>query len=125
MKAKLILSIGAVILIFVTIGMLMNKSDVTYEVTEHTDNNDLQEDHLLPLEARINAAMLSELDVPTFSIDTEIRGSVVILSGEVGSLEEKVRAASVIGDVDGVSEIVNNLQVVEKGVDDAYEPSPM
>lgn len=63
--------------------------------------------------AAIKTRLASEVGAATLtSVDVNVTNGVVTLAGPVGSEEEKNRIGQVVGSVEGVVSVTNNLQVL-------------
>jgi cytidylate kinase len=69
----------------------------------------------LELRSRIRSALLANPGTAEVNITADVEGSSITLRGMVASSEEKDRAAEVVGGVEGVSSVDNQLRVIEFG----------
>jgi cytidylate kinase len=67
------------------------------------------------LQSHIRSALLANPDTADVNITVEVDGSSVALRGMVVSGKERDRAADVVGRVDGVTSVDNQLRVMEFG----------
>jgi osmotically-inducible protein OsmY len=67
--------------------------------------------HDARIESEVKAHLVAESDVNLTRLGVVSRRSVVYLSGDVASNEERERAASVAGGVSGVQRVVNGVTV--------------
>ena len=67
----------------------------------------------LILRKRIEIAILSTDDIDAYLLEIDVENAVVTLSGQVHSSTEKKAAEDQARSVDGISDLVNNLGVVE------------
>jgi hyperosmotically inducible protein len=67
--------------------------------------------HESALTAKIKSKMALDDHVKARAIDVDTDGSVVTLTGEVASANERQRALRLAGETDGVSRVVDRLQI--------------
>ncbi len=63
------------------------------------------------LTSKVKTALFKDEDVSGFQVDVDSFKGRVQLSGFVDSEEQKLRAEQVARDIEGVQEVINNLEV--------------
>jgi hyperosmotically inducible periplasmic protein len=87
---------------------LANRASTAASATAHKAGDKLQESALT---AKIKAKMALDDHVKARAIDVDTAGSVVTLAGVVASAEERQRALRLAGETEGVTRVVDRLQV--------------
>jgi hyperosmotically inducible protein len=87
---------------------LANRAATVAGDTAHKAGDTLHESALT---AKIKAKMALDDHVKARAIDVDSTGSVVTLSGVVASADERQRALRLAGETDGVTRVVDRLQV--------------
>jgi hyperosmotically inducible protein len=89
-----------------TLMVLLAMSGCVVTTVEHTDD--------ATLTAYVKTQLAAEKPNPLTRVGVETKNSIVYLTGEVDTAEQKSRAGSVASQVKGVKQVVNNLQVIKR-----------
>ncbi|WP_416306061.1 BON domain-containing protein [Neptunicella sp. SCSIO 80796] len=93
------------ILVAVTLGT------VTLSASANNEWKDSAKDAWL--DGKAETTLLLNGNLNSFDIDTDVKNGVVTLTGSVESEVDKALASELVASLDGVSEVENNLTVVE------------
>jgi osmotically-inducible protein OsmY len=65
------------------------------------------------LDGKLETSLLLNTELNNFTIDTDIESGVAVLSGEVNNQTQKELAGEIAQNIEGISEVKNNLTVDE------------
>ena len=63
------------------------------------------------LDGKLETSLLLNTELNNFKIDTDIESGVAVLSGEVNNQTQKELAGEIAKNIEGISEVKNNLTV--------------